>query len=279
MSVYKNSKIYLTSKHQKSVAIAPAFKKILMAEVIACELDTDQLGTFSGEVERKGSALNCARQKCAWGLDSVSGLYGLSSEGSFGPHPQIPFVASDYEILYFVDRERGFEIYESMVSEKTNYHMDFVSSIEALHDFAKKALFPSHALIIKAAREDYRFVAKGLSTHSELEVAFHEAQKKSKDGSVWVETDMRAHVNPSRMRVIGSLAEKLAHRLLAQCPLCDIPGWGFVRSEPGLPCEQCGEAARAIKADVFGCVSCSYLEARGRALEFADPSVCDFCNP
>jgi len=94
----------------------------LGAPVLEYLVDTDTLGTFSGEVERKGCGLECAGRKCAWGLQLVGNkvAYGLASEGSFGPHPFIPFLPCNQEILYFIDLQRGFHLPLLHISEKTN---------------------------------------------------------------------------------------------------------------------------------------------------------------
>ena len=67
-SAYAGSCIILTTKHAKSIAITPPFWAKLGASVIEYIADTDALGTFSGEVERQGSFLECARSKCEWAL-------------------------------------------------------------------------------------------------------------------------------------------------------------------------------------------------------------------
>ena len=49
--------------------------------------------------------------------------------------------------------------------------------------------------------------------------------------------DMRAHRNPTRMRVLRALSWKLAKRLERLCPKCDAPGFGSIGNRRGLPCE------------------------------------------
>lgn len=66
-SPYFGCCIILPTKHQKSNAIAPVFDTVLQAGVLEYVVDTDLLGTFSGEIERKGTALECAQKKCEWG--------------------------------------------------------------------------------------------------------------------------------------------------------------------------------------------------------------------
>ena len=281
-SSYAGSSIILTTKHSKSRALAPSFLNFLSAEIIEFEIDTDKFGTFSGEIERKENALECAKIKCELGIKMTDSNYGLASEGSFGPHPYIPFLASDHEILYFIDRKRDFHLYLSRLSEKTNYNMQSVVSMEELQKFSEKALFPSHALIVRPDnKENKNKIFKGINTPKMLEDAFEASMKHSKNGSVWVETDMRANMNPSRMIVIQELAEEIAKRLSALCTKCNTPGWGKVSVEKGLECSWCGLKTELIKAEIYGCTKCDYKEKMppSHSLHKADPGNCLNCNP
>ena len=283
-SAYAGSCFILTTKHAKSIAIAPPFWEKLEASVLEYVVDTDALGTFSGEVEREGNALECARRKCEWSLERLGDKveFALASEGSFGPHPFIPFLPCDHEILYFIDRRHGFHLHMSHLSEKTNYRTEAVGSLDALQKLAEDAQFPSHALILRPnGRETKAPLFKGVDTQLELEAAFRECMKNASDGKVWVETDMRAQFNPSRMEVIGELTAKLADRLATHCPKCSTPGWGKVRVEKGLKCNWCGSETELVKSEIFGCVKCDYEETSGRAdgLTHSEPGNCGYCNP
>ena len=281
-SPYAGRSIILTTKHSKSIAIAPAFLNLLSAEIIECNIDTDKLGTFSGEIERDLNALDCAKIKCELGMNMTDSYYGLSTEGSFGPHPYIPFLPCDNEVIYFIDRDRDFHLYLSCLSEKTNYNMQSLNSMEELQQFSEKSLFPSHALILRPDnKENKSLIFKGINTVDTLETAFKDSMKHSTNGKVWVETDMRANMNPSRMSVIQGLAEKLATRLSALCAKCENPGWGKVQVEKGLECSWCGIETELIKTEVYGCAKCDYKEKRppSHNLLKADPGNCSYCNP
>ena len=281
-SPYEGCRIVLTTKHGKEVAIRPAFEQILSAEIVTCELDTDQLGTFSGEVDRAESAIDCVRRKCEWGMKFTSAEYAIASEGSFGPHPSIPFFPCDHEILYFFDKQRGIRLHESLLSEKTNYRMTSLAAIDELDRFAGKTQFPSHALIVRPNIWDDRSVIfKGIQTQQALHEAFHECVGRSPDRMIWVETDMRAHLNPSRMAILAELAAKLARRLATPCPGCHTPGWGVVRFEKGLQCEFCNLPTEMVSHEIHGCVSCSLTEQvkRSDGLESASQKYCAWCNP
>jgi hypothetical protein len=281
-SPYFGKCVVMTTKHAKSIAVAPGFHEILGAAVVEYPLDTDALGTFSGEVERQGSALDCARRKCEWGLDLLNAKFGIASEGSFGPHPFIPFIPSGLEILHFIDRTRDFHLHVSRLCEKTNYRMQTIDSFERLQKFAEETQFPSHALIVRPnLGKSGGVIFKGIDTPEELERSFQRSRTQSSDGLVWVETDMRAHVNPTRMSEISELARQLAHRLATHCPACRAPGWGLVKAEKGLRCEYCDQPTEMIEHEVFGCVLCDHTERKQRpdGLEKAPQMHCGWCNP
>lgn len=281
---YRGSCIILPTKHAKSIAIAPPFWDKLGASVLEYVVDTDTLGTFSGEIERQGNALECAQRKCEWALELLGDKveYCMASEGSFGPHPFIPFLPCDQEILYFIDRKHGFHLHMVHISEKTNYRTEAVASYEALQKLAEEAQFPSHTLILRPNdRETQAPLFKGIDSQDALENAFRECIKHSSDGKVWVETDMRAQLNPSRMSVIGELAAKLAKRLATHCPKCSTPGWGKVQVEKGLHCEYCDQATEMVAHEIYGCTKCDYQEKHPRSdgLKTALQMHCGWCNP
>lgn len=283
-SLYARRSIILTTKHAKAIAIAPPFLDKLNASVLEYVVDTDKLGTFSGEIKRETDALSCVRKKCHWAIDELGDKvkFALANEGSFGPHPVIPFMPCDHEILYFIDREQDFHLHLSYRTEKTNYAMETIDSLEALQQFAEKTLFPSHALIVRPyGCEVAELLFKGLNTQSALEAAFKQCQQATPDKKVWVETDMRAQFNPMRMLAIGELAAALAQRLATHCPECRMPGWGRSRQEKGLTCRWCGMPTELVKSEIFTCVKCSYEEAleRSDGLKQAEPQYCPYCNP
>lgn len=280
-SPYSGSCIRLTTKHEKSLALAPPFASTLGAKVQDFVVDTDQLGTFSGEITRQGSVLETARKKCEWAIEA-NFQFALASEGSFGPHPTMPFLPADQETLYFIDNERQFHLYLNDISMDTNYKMAKIFSLDELLSFSETVLFPSHALIVRPYPENAKKpIYKGIINKQDLEAAFIDCQKRSQQQAVWVETDMRAHLNPTRMSVIRQLGEKLANRLACTCPNCMTPGWGVIDVEVGLPCAWCGQPTSLIKSEIVGCAKCSYRESQAlpNAQQQAEPKFCGFCNP
>lgn len=282
MHSYKDKTCVIATMHEKEKVIAPAFLELLGLTMIKANINTDQLGTFTGEVGRKGTPLTCVRQKCELAMKESKASIGIASEGSFGPHPFIPFLSCDHEILYFMDQERGFELHQSLLSTKTNHYAKAFSDVQQLKTFCDQALFPSHGLIVRPNKSDKEiFIIKGIQTYGELEEAFIKCCRLSDDGNALVETDMRAHMNPTRMEVIKELADSFAKRLAAPCPLCYNPGWGLVDTQKGLECKLCGSETEMVKSEVFGCPKCLYKENRPRqdGLNIAEPKYCGWCNP
>lgn len=268
--------------HQKEKAISSCFSNVLQLNINVPKLNTDLLGTFTGEIERKGSALDCAREKCELALKETKSLMAIASEGTFGPHPSIPFVPSDYEILYFIDLERNFHLHQSLLSVKTNYCTEVTGKLSKLKEFADQVLFPSHGLIIKPNKSDSKsMIVKGIQAFEKLEEAFIQSCRHSLDGLALIQTDMRAHMNPTRMEVIKELAESFAVRLATLCPFCYTPGWGIVGNQKGLECEICGCETDMIRFEIFGCSKCDYKETKPRSdgLSLANPRWCFLCNP
>lgn len=84
--------------------------------------DTDRFGSFSRDVARNGSALDAARAKIAAAFKRVpQARVGLASEGSFGPHPQIPFLPVGSEIVLLIDRHSGLELSGHHLGPATNF--------------------------------------------------------------------------------------------------------------------------------------------------------------
>lgn len=81
MTVYCERIACLATKQAKEQAIARPFRFALGLEVLApSDLDTDTLGTFTGEVPREGTPLEVCECKARLGM-KITGLpLGLASE-------------------------------------------------------------------------------------------------------------------------------------------------------------------------------------------------------
>jgi ribosomal protein S27AE len=210
-----------------------------------------------------------------------AGRFVLVSEGSFGPAPGMAFVARGVEMLLLQDEETGIEVVEQSLTLETNYATDTVRSSDRLSAFLDGVSFGTHAVVMyPAGRPPTSLVYKGLVALAEAERAFEECRAASPEGAVVVMSDMRAHVNPTRMKAIATCCEFLAHRLATECPDCGSGGFGLVSSIPGLPCAECGAETRLARAERHQCAVCGTTRDLPRAdgTRTADPGACEFCN-
>lgn len=281
-SIYEGKTVTLATKHQKEQVLAEPLAATLGLQLyVPPQLDTDLLGTFSGEIERVGTPREVAIRKARLGMQATGTTLGLASEGSFGPDPRMPFIPADHELLAFVDDDLGITVVEQHLSSKTNFAQRTVTPQEDLGDFLVKVGFPSHALIVKANADPIHFLEKGIVSLDHLHQSITIAASQSTDGMAYVETDMRAHMNPTRRAVIGEVAYALSQRLKTLCPSCQAPGWGKTDVVRGLPCEWCGLATQLVKWEVYGCPRCAYQEQlpRSDGKTTAAQRDCAWCNP
>jgi hypothetical protein len=277
--IFKNRKLVIATKHQKEEVIAPLVASELQVEpFIIDELDTDLLGTFTGEIERKRDPLSTARAKCHMAMEQSGCDMAIASEGSFGMHPFIPFLPSDDELVVLVDQCHQLEIVGRKLSPETNFDGREVNNKQQLEEFAQKAGFPSHGLIIRNARNQTLFLEKGIVSREKLYESFGRVMKKF--GAAFVETDMRAFLNPMRMKVIQEATLDLLKRAVRACPGCRAPGFGITDHRAGLPCSLCGSPTRSVLFYIHTCNRCGYSEeVRNPEKEKEDPTYCDNCNP
>ncbi|MCX2743148.1 hypothetical protein OO013_04690 [Mangrovivirga sp. M17] len=275
MEFFKNRTVTLATKHKKERVIGPLLNHFLKTDYLIPDgFDTDVFGTFSGEVERQGTPLETARQKCLQAMEITGTDIAIASEGSFGMHPSLPFVNSDEEWVLLVDRINNIEVFEKELSVSTNYNRSLVQNFNELQEFAEHVGFPEHGLILKSTEKCF----KGITDKDILNFQFEELLKKS--GKVEVLTDMRANFNPSRMEVIKKATYKLMSRLKCLCPKCNVPGFGITDYEAGLPCSLCSFPTSGIKTYIYSCANCDYvIKEANKNKKAEDPTYCDQCNP
>lgn len=280
MHSYRDREALLSTKHQKLSLIAPSMLEHAGLRVSAIEVDTDQLGTFSGERQRVGSALETAIQKARLGLAETGQVLGIASEGSIGPDPQNPFLVSDIEIVVLVDAERNLTIFDSHRSFDIVAATKTVQPGDDLTEFLLKIDFPNQGLIAKVGNEPITEIVKGIASLEELERAIWKLAKESGDLPVMIETDFRAHQSPTRRKNIEIAAEKLARRLATECPACKAAGFGMIRYAYGLNCNGCGQRNEgAVSKELLCCVSCEHQESGDVIQASLSPDRCDWCNP
>jgi len=279
LTAYRGQSVALPTLHKKGSLIAPAFLSHLGMKVIEVAVDTDQFGSFAGEIKREGTQLETVRRKALLGLE-VSGLpYAIASEGSIGADPEIALLTSDIETIIFIDSINNLEIVESYRSFDINAHVLQYEEGMDLSAFLSKSDFPHHKLIVRSEFGYSQVIAKAISTKEALLNALADAKQLNID-PIFIESDLRAHCSPSRAKNIEIAAERLAAKISSLCPECTTPGWSAIKAIYGLACSECSQVSEnATRALLYGCVKCSYSAEGDPLADSIDPSRCNWCNP
>lgn len=278
--MFEGRRLLIATKHEKEKAIAPILEKALGVHCFLAEhLDTDMFGTFSGEIDRVHDPLTTVKIKCTLAMELVGADLAVASEGSFGPHPTLHFIPADDEIIYFKDNKNGLEVISREISTDTNFKSQEIFHRDQLDNFLESVGFPDHAVIIKDRQNNFKDLVKGIRDKSHL---IHEFERFiSLYGRVFIETDMRAMFNPTRMRVIQKATHKLVQKLQSLCPQCKMPGFDVVQILAGLPCAECQSPTRSALSYIYQCSSCGFesetIYPQKKTTE--DPMYCDWCNP
>jgi hypothetical protein len=279
-SPYAGAEVALLTQHGKERVIAPALES-----AVGCRVrhengfNTDRLGTFAREIARPGSQLEAARYKARIGMELTGMSVGLASEGVFGADPFVGLAPWNAEIIVFIDVARDLEVVGTAEGSATFAHL-MSADWTAVESFARNQGFPRQQLILRPESDHDARIRKGLASWAALESAFHLALGESESGRVFVETDGRAHANPTRMANVRRAAEDLGARLGSLCPACGTPGFWLIERIPGLPCESCATPTRESRAEIHGCLRCSYRSTRAVAGRQSAPAACcDECNP
>ena len=277
---FAGRKLVIATMHGKEKVLAEPLEKALGVHCMLPEaFNTDLFGTFSGEVERPGDADFTLRLKCQAAMEATKCDLALASEGSFGPHPMLPFAAVGEERLLMIDRLHGLEIGVRSISGVTNFQHAEIRDWAGLQAFAKHAGFPEHGLILSGILESEKKVFKGLRQTEQLESSFRALRAGS--DSLTVQTDMRAMHNPTRMQAIAKLCDEFLERIRSICQGCYRPGFGERHYYRGLPCGWCGTPTDCVLSIETRCSHCGHVEMQQfpDGVEAADPGTCPHCNP
>lgn len=279
-SLFANRAASLLTKHGKEAVIKPLFSKAVDCKVVHTDAyDTDLLGTFTQEVPRYGTQLDAARKKAILGMELLSLDLGIANEGAFVSDPYSGMTAWNNEIVILIDQKHQLEI-TGFSGAPAQSDSASIRHFEELIQFADTALFPSHHLVIKPTDEYHPKAIKGIQDLKTLREGFDWAKSLSSNGVVYVENDLRAFANPTRMENIQRATSNLLEKMASLCPQCQSPGFWIRDIRRGLPCNACGLPTDQEIAKIWGCSKCNHEDTEGmRVLRFADPSKCHHCNP
>ena len=275
--VLANGSVVVATMHGKERVIGPVLADLGMRVLAIPQIDTDRFGTFTRDVARSGSQVEALLAKAQAGLGLAPDAdFVVASEGAFGPHPQIPFLPSGLEMVALLQRQTGKAIIGRELTAKTNFAQVEARSWQEIKAFADRIGFPDHAMIVMNSQEG-PIIAKGIEDARTLsDLALPVIRRR---GAVWLESDMRAHFNPTRMESIALATADLARRLGARCPQCGFPGW-IPRLRGGRPCSWCEGPTHESWIEVLYCQLCDRSQEQTiEPVRKADPGHCPSCNP
>jgi hypothetical protein len=269
-------KLLITTLHQKGALLQPLFAQFGLQLSTNDSFDTNKLGTFSKTVERRLAPPLAALEKAKAGyiFDQTADWY-IGSEGSFFPHPSIPWVTLNQEVLvaWSANEDRQITVIHSAVAQGV-FSLS-ISNEKELNEFVRSHPFEQIGLLITTEHQEPYFPEDISELLSYSYTCF------SKGQSIHIEPDVRAHRHSFRRSTILEAGGKLAKRLTTACPSCSCIGFGEERKVIGLPCGWCGQPTTQVREIRIWCTECSYEESldTSNIPISADPSNCFTCNP
>ena len=230
---YSGRDVTFATMHGKELLARDPFERLLGATVTAPpHLDTDQFGTFAGDIPRTLAPRDAARAKARLGMQIAGNPLGLASEGTFatGLGPGV----ENTELLLFLDDDLGFELLEGIVGVSALPAPRRIQSAPDAMAFAVAVGFPRQGVILQTAPDEKPpSVWKDITHLDQL----RETSERllGRHASIVISPDYRSHQAPTRARTIRTLSEQMAQRLATRCPLCQTPGYGRVDFERGVP--------------------------------------------
>lgn len=274
----------LATMHQKEKVIAPLLEQELGIKIIVPQdFNTDIFGTFTRDVKRPGTQIATAKLKAEKALELTRENLAIASEGSFTPHPLVPYIYCNREIVVFLDKINNLEIIGEEISTDTNFNHQIITNLDEVYIFAKKVGFPEHGLVVWFENLENRCneITKGITKETDLIASVDFALHNSPNIQVNIETDMRAMYNPTRMKNIAKATHNLLNKISSRCPKCNIPGFEITEIIPGLPCEFCQFPTTLPLTAIYQCKKCGFNQEKlfPNGMEFANPAQCMYCNP
>ncbi|MDF2379691.1 MAG: hypothetical protein P1V18_05770 [Candidatus Gracilibacteria bacterium] len=281
MDFFLNRTALLATQHQKEKVIAPILESALgITVLVPKEINTDQFGTFTREKKRHGTAQEVVKKKALHALDTFGGDLSIASEGSFGNHPSIPFIISNQEIVTLIDKKHQLTISGVITTAKTNLWSQYISNTTELKTLIKKHDFPNHGLLLRYHPHLNFGIHKDIKTSPEI---LHKASKmlsKPFIKKIYVETDMRAHRNPTRMKAIQLATESLLKNIKSLCPSCNLPGYIVKKTKGQKNCKECKTPTKIPLYNISICQHCNHKENTHIGIETEVKAMyCNYCNP
>ncbi|UFN45127.1 DUF6671 family protein [Nocardioides okcheonensis] len=272
----------VATKHRKTLTIARALGGPHGLRLQTAAVDTDALGTFTGETPRPGTPRHTAAVKARWACHESGLNLGIGSEGSFSPHPEVGFITVQVEHVALIEASTGLTIVGTATGGAPWAVRRTQTPDQDLHEFRDLLASGTQRLVVRPTtpHTDGRGITKGIASTEHLRDAVRAAVEHDETGRATIETDLRAHHCTPRHSLIQAAARDLALRLATRCPACSSFGFGYERSRRGAPCGWCGTPTTTVRHHVYSCPACHHTDTQTlEGSDRADPGTCPECNP
>ena len=266
----------LVTKHHKLGLVAPSFAAIGW-HVSELQADTDALGTFSGDVDRRHPPLETARRKALLAAGRPDVRWWFASEGTIGP--SLGGLVSDRELVVAIEPRSGGMVAGAALSlaiVSIRLEVRWSTSEEEVVRACAGADLPRHHLVVSASDRSAAPVGALCDIDDVLDVI---RQRRRRRRTLVLQPDLRSHLCPSRQPTIRAAAADLAARLATPCPACTRSGFGSIAPECGLPCAGCGQPTNEVSVRRRRCPWCMRVERKPVDQVTADAARCRWCNP
>lgn len=278
MKDWSTATIGIATKHQKERVLVPLLRGTLGASVMHVPFDTDQFGTFSGEIPRPGDQTTTLKAKVRGAALTTEARFIVGSEGAISSHPLIPSAGLAHELVTIYDREADVFVYGRHTGILPHIHSGSVRRVAEVSAVLKRFDYPTHQVILKNHPTKPSAIIKDMGTEAELRSAAEKLLRWPWQ-RVYLETDVRADRHPERMALIEKAGEDLVANLLRECPQCSRGGFSPTRSTPGLPCSTCSTPTDMPQSTTYSCPYCHHEQSIKNETECADSATCPRCNP
>lgn len=158
--------LIIATMHGREKIIGPILEKELGLRCGAISgFNTDLFGAFSGEIERKSTALQTVKKKALAALKLCNETLVIASEGSFGSHPSRMFVSANEAFLILIDTKNNLEIVGRHLTVETNFDRREIKSLSDLEKFKTDIGYPEHGVILKIKHSNnYNSIHKNFNT-------------------------------------------------------------------------------------------------------------------
>lgn len=270
---FREAHFGLLTLHGKESIMAPLLAERWGARLSSStKFDTDSLGTFSGEVERRLSPSDCALHKARLACELTGADYGLGSEGSFGTGPW-GFGVVNQELVACVSARGDWQVIGLHATHVAVSECRY-GDTEQLEHFWQHLPDEQGLMVISAVG-----VRKGLQSKDQVMARLEEWYGLHIPAEVRITYDLRAHQSPLRRINIAHAVGNLLDRMESHCEHCGRPGFWPDQREFGLSCRDCGDPTNSLSARIAQCSGCGFRQRFPEAALEADPATCPRCNP